>query len=265
MHQMANQKWLDYLQTAHNGEKTNISWAAYHASRSDKRELSDVSALLPLWRDSSKLPAMIKHSLNIVRDAVAFLNPGQTPVIAFGQPLFALAKKIQWHHPNCYGNFVVMMGPLHTEMAFMSVIGDLLEDSGWNTILTNARVVRPGVSEALVSAHDVVRTKYSHQVTVAVLFQLRNGAYKERSENMLNFSFNALNLKGPPQVEPTLYETAHIPKFLNQKRNCKVCYASTKKECKIYSYCSAPQCGVYLHCTAAKNCFDIWHKKDYHR
>ena len=53
---------------------------------------------------------MIKHSLDTVKDAVEYLNPGQTPVIAFDQPLFALAKKVQWHHPQTYGKLVTNDG-----------------------------------------------------------------------------------------------------------------------------------------------------------
>ena len=62
---------------------------------------------------------------------VLHLNPGQTPIIAFDQPHFALAKKIQLHHPDTYGQLVTMMGPLHTEMAFLNTDGDLLMDSDW--------------------------------------------------------------------------------------------------------------------------------------
>ena len=67
-----------------------------------------------------------------------------------------LAKKIQWHHPDTYGQIVKMMGPLHTEMAFMNTVGDLLKDSSWTTIITNAHIAHSGVAESLVSGLDVV-------------------------------------------------------------------------------------------------------------
>ena len=51
------------------------------------------------------------------------------------------------------------MGPLHTEMAFMNTVGDLLKDSGWATIITNAHLARFGVAESLVSRRYVVQTK----------------------------------------------------------------------------------------------------------
>ena len=46
---------------------------------------------------------MIKHSFCVVKSAVEHLHPGQTPVITFDQPLYALAKQIQWKWPEDYG------------------------------------------------------------------------------------------------------------------------------------------------------------------
>ena len=81
--------------------------------------------------DEAKSPTMIKHSLDAWKDAVAYLKPEQTPVVAFNQPVYVLAKKMQWHHPDTYDQMVTMMGPLHTEVALMNTIGDLLKQSGW--------------------------------------------------------------------------------------------------------------------------------------
>ena len=53
------------------------------------------------------------------RQATEHLNP--VPVITVDQPLYAIAKKIQWTWPRIYGEdkFVVMMGGLHIEMALL--------------------------------------------------------------------------------------------------------------------------------------------------
>ena len=178
-----DREWLEHVKATQGSDPENLSWAAYHASRStNEKQCPDLSALLPVWKDDSKSPAMIKHSLDVVMDAVAYLNPGQTPVVAFDQPLFALAKKIQWYHPDTYGRLVMMMGPLHTEMAFMNTVGDLLKDSGWTRIITNAEVARSGVAESLVFGHDVVRAKYAHQLTASALYKLQNQAYMNFNE-----------------------------------------------------------------------------------
>ena len=76
------------------------------------------TALLPLFLDSAHTVAMIRHSVDVVKNAVEHVNPGQTPVITLDQPLFALAKQIQWKWPEKYGEdkMVVMCGGLHIEM-----------------------------------------------------------------------------------------------------------------------------------------------------
>ena len=88
--------WLDHATKEHSSNPEGVSWAAFHASNADKIPHADISSLLPVWRDNSKF----KHSLDTVKDAVEYLNPGQTPVIAFDQPLFALAKKVHKNTEN---------------------------------------------------------------------------------------------------------------------------------------------------------------------
>ena len=81
-----------------------MSWAASHASlQSSPVQQVDIVALLPLSLEISHSSAMIRHGMNVVNDVVQHLNPGQTPVIAMDQPLFALAKLIQWNMPETQG------------------------------------------------------------------------------------------------------------------------------------------------------------------
>ena len=55
--------------------------------------------MLPLFKEQAHSPAMIRHSMSVVRKAVQFLNPGQIPVVTFDQPLYAIAKQVQWNWP----------------------------------------------------------------------------------------------------------------------------------------------------------------------
>jgi len=51
--------------------------------KSDKHmTVPDLTALLPLFEKQAKSHSMIKHSMTVVANAVQYLNPGQTPVIA---------------------------------------------------------------------------------------------------------------------------------------------------------------------------------------
>ena len=140
----------------------SITWAAYHSK--NKQQMNDpptITALLPLFYEKADTPTMIKHGMDVLREATSFLNPGQVPVITLDQPLFALAKAIQWKWPAEYGEdkFVVMLGGLHLQMAMWSTVGDVLDGSGWTAILTAAEVASSGISKGLLKASHLTRTR----------------------------------------------------------------------------------------------------------
>lgn len=148
-------------------QDTRISWAAYHsANQQPSSHLPAVSALLPLFPDNAKSAAMITHAMDVIKSCVQHLNRGQVPVIAMDQPLYAVAKQIQWNFKDKYGEdkFVVMFGGLHIEMAFLKLIGGWLEGSGWTAALVDANVASPGTAESFIKATSVTRSRRAHQV-----------------------------------------------------------------------------------------------------
>ena len=82
-----------------------VSWAAFHAeNQPNPVDPISVVALLPLFSEKSATIAMVKHGMDVLRKITAYLNPGQTPVMAFDQPLFALAKyvaTVSWRRWFC--------------------------------------------------------------------------------------------------------------------------------------------------------------------
>ena len=142
-------KWLEHvrdkLSRENSEEIIDISWAAFHASQlsiDDELQL-DVSSLLRLFPEEAASAAMIRHAIDVIRQAINFLNPGQVPIIACDQPLYAIAKKIQWNWPSTYGEkkSVIMLGGLHIELALLKAIGSWIEDSGWTNALVQAGVL----------------------------------------------------------------------------------------------------------------------------
>lgn len=78
-----------------------ISWAAYYASKTEASVTPPTkSYMLPLFTESPNSPIMVWHGMKVLRRAIAYLNPGQTPVMVADQPLFTLAKKLQWKFPQ---------------------------------------------------------------------------------------------------------------------------------------------------------------------
>lgn len=114
---------LKLIVNEHQSIEHPISWSAFHADNQTAKEVGvTITSLLPLFPDDSKSVAMIRHSMDVVKRAVNFLNPGQVPVVTVDQPLYAIAKLIQWNWPATYGeqNFVIVLGGLHTEIAALS-------------------------------------------------------------------------------------------------------------------------------------------------
>lgn len=109
-----------------NTDRLDISWSSNHASmkRSPCFKVT-ISSLLPLLREQAHSVATICHCLDTIKEVVSHLNPGQAPVVAADQPIFATAKQVQWHWPDKYGEdkFVIMFGGLHIEMAALKSIG----------------------------------------------------------------------------------------------------------------------------------------------
>ena len=173
----------------------HVSWAAYHANEMPAEIVQTppltTSALLPLFPDDSKSVAMIKHSMDVVKKAVTFLNPGQVPVLTCDQPLFKLAKEIQWIWPDIYGeeNFIIILGGLHIKMALQKALGTLLDGSGWTSALVQADITTPGTADSFLKASHVKRTARVHQITCSALFKLQQDAYAE---------YQSSDVGGPP-------------------------------------------------------------------
>ena len=95
---------------------------------------------------------MIRHSMDVVRNAIDHLNPGQTPVLALDQPLFALVKQIQWKWPD---KLVVMFGGLHVEIAALKTLGDWLQGSGWTYAFAQAEIASTGTADSFLRASHI--------------------------------------------------------------------------------------------------------------
>ncbi|KAG7161157.1 hypothetical protein Hamer_G024212, partial [Homarus americanus] len=149
------------------------------ATRRQMFESSAPTPLLPLYVESAHTVAMIRHSIDVIKNAVEHLNTGQTPVVTLNQPLYALAKQIQWTWPERYGEdkLVVMFGGLHIEMAALKMLGDWLEGSGWVEALVQAKIATPGSANSFLRAAHVTRTKRTHQITAAALYVQQKRAY----------------------------------------------------------------------------------------
>ena len=175
-------KWLNHAMALLQKpiESEWISWSAFHASlQNHSDDLCTIVSLLPLFYEKAATVAMIKHGMQVQKKITDYLNPGQVPIMTFDQPLFALAKSVQWKWPHILGEgkFLVMFGGLHIELALWNTIGDFLEDSGWTAALTESGVATAGKADSFLNASHLTRTRRVHQVTLLALAKLQHEAW----------------------------------------------------------------------------------------
>ena len=69
------------------------SWSAYNAKYTiDVNIIKSISSVLPLFKENSHSVSLMIHAMKLIKLVTNFLNPDQTPVLAFDQPLYAIAK-----------------------------------------------------------------------------------------------------------------------------------------------------------------------------
>ncbi|KAK3861204.1 hypothetical protein Pcinc_032795 [Petrolisthes cinctipes] len=108
--------WLEKI-TVTDGP-VDVTWSAHQASQKREKPFEvSITSYLPLLRDQAHSVVTVKHVMDKIKEIVAFLNPDRVPVIAADQPIYAVAKQVQWHWPEIYGKdkFVIMFGGLHIE------------------------------------------------------------------------------------------------------------------------------------------------------
>ena len=157
-----------------------VSWAAYRALQATPTlHRPAIISLLPMFEERKRPFAGDDQTFHGC--AVHHVNPAQILVIAFDQPLFALAKQIQWSFAGTHGedHFVVMLGGLHIEMTAYKALRKWMNGSGWAEVLSTAGVATQGVADSFITASHLTRTRRAHQVTAASLHLLQQKAYQE--------------------------------------------------------------------------------------
>ena len=135
---------------------------------------------MPLFTEAAYSAAMKAYAKKLSAKAIQHLHPGQIPVITRDQPLYSIAKQIQWTWPHTFleDKFVVVIEGLHIEMNVMKLLGDILTGSGWTAILVQSEVTKSGQAEAILKGANVTRSRYIHQVIAAALHLIQVSAFQ---------------------------------------------------------------------------------------
>ena len=89
------------------------------------------------------------------------------------------------------------MGDLHTEMAFLSAIGDWFEGSGWTELykMSDIRTGTEGRVGSFLTGKKVKRTRYAYQVTLKVLLEFSREGFNKSSVEKHDDWINARKLE----------------------------------------------------------------------
>lgn len=98
-----------------------------------------------------------------IKETVDLLNPGHVPVITTDQPIYAVAKQIQWQWPEL--KFVLMFGGLHMEIAALRSMATLLKGSGWTGAFVESGVASQGAADLFLSVSSVTEARQAHHIT----------------------------------------------------------------------------------------------------
>ena len=123
------------------------------------------------------------HAMQSIDMVTNSFNLGQIPASVFDQPLYAIAKRIQWNMPDRFGKhkFVIMFWGLHIEMGFLALIGSFVTGSGCLKAWKNQELRLSGKADSFLWGAHVKRSRHAHQVTACSLYQLLSDAYSESS------------------------------------------------------------------------------------
>ena len=170
-----------------------ITWSGHNSQHmsDDTIKPDAITGVFPLFPDKAATPSVVQHAMKLSLLATDKLNPGQSCVLGADQPIYALAKQLQWAFPNTLGEgkLVMMMGALHIEDKMHQMIGKVLRDTGWTTILSQAQVLTSGRAEPALDEHHIKRTRYAHEVSLMGLEILKQRAY----------SRHCSSVHGPPE------------------------------------------------------------------
>lgn len=63
------------------------------------------------------------------------------------------------------------------------MVGDLLDESGWATLLTESGIATPGRADSYIHASHLKRKRRANQVTAFAIVQLKSAAYDQLKED----------------------------------------------------------------------------------
>ena len=165
-------EWIDEQTNRQLKGSVLHSWSKHHAEKQrTKLGENGINAILPLIPKPVHTLETQFHCMQIAKQTISLLNPGQTPVDVCDQPVYALTKEIQVRKPELFGEdkYFSLLGGLHLEHCLLTIHGELVKGSGLYEVLNSNNLSIIGTG-AVVNANHIKQARYCLQVSICSIY-----------------------------------------------------------------------------------------------
>ena len=116
---------------------------------------------------------MQKHCIEVAKNAIDALNPGQVTVGTSDHLVYALSRRLQQMFPDSPGpgKYLPMLGGLHIEKFLLEIHGQLIAGSGLAQFLDQAKVSITGARNVVVNVSQITSAQYLLQVCLCTEYK----------------------------------------------------------------------------------------------
>lgn len=151
-------------------------WTGFNIMLKDTVLPSTHVGYLPVI-DASPTDLNTVHTILSRSIAIADSLEQKEVVLVMDQAIYAKAQEIRWQTNSYSERIVVRMGEFHTAMVYLSCIGKLYGDAGFQDILIESDLVAAGSIDGVISGHHYNRSIRAHKLLMEALQKLRWWAY----------------------------------------------------------------------------------------
>ena len=158
-------EWLEHISSL-NEFTSDSSWSVYNAKKDDTEVVPCVYSILTLLWQSVTTYVMQKHCIEVAKNVIDALNPGQVTFDTSDQPIYALSRRLQQMFPDSLGSgkYLPMFGGFHIKKRLLEIHGQLIAGSGLAQFFDQAKVSITAAGNVVVNVSQITSARYLLQV-----------------------------------------------------------------------------------------------------